>query len=178
MATRICAHRIGLLLFVAQFLSANISHAFVSEYRIHNKLQPCVSPTYIHEKSYLLASPVDALEGDNDPTNVCEDGDDDADDVDDDDDDEHDVEDVDTDDEDDDDDDNDNDNDGHEEDDPYLGSYARNEEWLEQATATVLDLEKLPLGSLTPEDISSISGLMSAWVKRCSVEACLTVEHL
>ncbi|CAJ1954430.1 unnamed protein product [Cylindrotheca closterium] len=165
METRRCAHRIGLLLFVFQCLSANISHAFVSEYRIHRP-QVCVSHGYFREPSFLVASTVDTLEDDKENSNCTEDGEENS--AEDDDDDEHTIVEIDDDDE----------KDGNEEDDPYLGSYTRNEEWLEQATATVLDLERLPLGSLTPEDISSISGIMSAWVKRCSVKACLTVEQL
>lgn len=163
MATKACAHRIGLLLFVAQCLSANISHAFVSDCQIRNKRHLCVSPGYIHEPLFLFLSPVDVIEGDNNASDYSEDGDDHGYD-------EHAFDESNADD--------DDENDGEEEDEPYLGSYARNDEWLEEATATVLDLKKLPLGALSPEDISSICGIMSAWVKRCSVEACLTVEKL
>lgn len=167
MAGRIFVQSLGLLLYVAQCLSTILgSRAFVPEYRIHNIPQLCVSPAYFQEPQSLLAYPVHAAEAGNDPSNYCEKEDDE----DNGDDDGGGEEEIDTDGED--------GIDGHEEDDPYLGSYARNAEWLEQATKTVLDPEKLPLGSMTPDDVSSISGLMSAWVKRCSVEACLTVEQL
>lgn len=165
MAKIIFTQRIGLLLFVAQCRLANVSLAFVSDYRISNKDHTCVVTVCTEMPSYLLVSPVDAVEGDNDPSRDADNNTGDELDFEEVDDDEGDNED-------------DNESNAEEEDDPYLGSYARNEEWLEEATTTVLDLEQLPLGSLTPEDVSSISGLMSAWVKRCSVEACLTVEQL
>lgn len=56
--------------------------------------------------------------------------------------------------------------------------YARNEEWLQQATSDILDPESYPLGELTSEDVESISGLMAAWARRGSSHAALTVEKL
>ena len=60
----------------------------------------------------------------------------------------------------------------------YPGSFSRNENWLEEASEALLDLEKVPLGSLTEEDVLSIAGLMAAWVRRRSLEAALSVEKL
>ncbi len=60
----------------------------------------------------------------------------------------------------------------------YPGSYSRKENWLEEASQDVLNLEKLPLGSLTEEDVESITGLMAAWVRRRSLEAAMSVEKL
>lgn len=60
----------------------------------------------------------------------------------------------------------------------YRGTFHRNEQWLEDATNETLDLEKLPLGSLTEDDVESVTGLMAAWVRRRSVKAALVVEQL
>lgn len=37
--------------------------------------------------------------------------------------------------------------------------------WLEQATADILDLSRIPMGQLTSDDIESITGLMANWAK-------------
>ncbi len=37
--------------------------------------------------------------------------------------------------------------------------------WLEQATAEILDLSRIPMGQLTSDDIESITGLMANWAK-------------
>jgi hypothetical protein len=60
----------------------------------------------------------------------------------------------------------------------YPGSFSRQENWLEEASADMMDLEKIPLGTLNEEDVESITGLMSAWVRRRSLEAALSVERL
>lgn len=60
----------------------------------------------------------------------------------------------------------------------YRGTFARKENWLEEATEEILGLEKLPLGSLREDDVESITGLMAAWVRRRSIEAALKVEQL
>jgi hypothetical protein len=60
----------------------------------------------------------------------------------------------------------------------YRGSYTRDEKWLEDATDEFLDMDKIPLGTLTQDDVESITGLMAAWVRRRSVEAALIVEQL
>ena len=60
----------------------------------------------------------------------------------------------------------------------YPGSYSRKENWVEDSTAEVMDLEKIPLGSLNEDDVESITGLMAAWVRRRSLEAALSVEKL
>lgn len=60
----------------------------------------------------------------------------------------------------------------------FPGSFSREENWLEEATDEVLDEEMLPLGSLTEDDVLSITGLMSAWVRRRSIDAALRVEQL
>lgn len=60
----------------------------------------------------------------------------------------------------------------------YPGSFSRKDNWLEEASQEVLNLEKLPLGTLTEEDVESITGLMAAWVRRRSLEAALSVEKL
>ena len=57
-------------------------------------------------------------------------------------------------------------------------AFERNQQWLEEATAELLDLNIFPMGTLTPDDVESISGLMAAWVRRRSVDAALTVEEL
>ena len=60
----------------------------------------------------------------------------------------------------------------------YPGSFSHKENWLEEATKDVLNLENLPLGTLSTEDVESITGLMAAWVRRRSLEAALSVEKL
>jgi hypothetical protein len=60
----------------------------------------------------------------------------------------------------------------------YPGSFSRKANWLEESTEDVLNIEKLPLGTLTEEDVESITGLMAAWVRRRSLEAALSVEKL
>jgi hypothetical protein len=57
----------------------------------------------------------------------------------------------------------------------YRGPFSRHEQWLEQATEEVLNLE---IGSLREDDAESITGLMAAWVRRRSVNAALEVEKL
>jgi pentatricopeptide repeat protein len=57
-------------------------------------------------------------------------------------------------------------------------AYERNQKWLEEATAELMDLKTFPIGTLTPDDVESIVGLMSAWVRRRSVDAALVVEEL
>lgn len=54
----------------------------------------------------------------------------------------------------------------------------RHHQWLEMATAELLDLNTFPMGTLTPDNVESISGLMAAWVRRRSVDAALMVEEL
>jgi hypothetical protein len=49
---------------------------------------------------------------------------------------------------------------------------------LEEATQEMLDVTRVPLGSLSQDDVESIAGLMAAWVRRRSVDAALTVEQL
>ena len=56
--------------------------------------------------------------------------------------------------------------------------YERNQKWLEEATAKLLDLRISPFGSLTPDDVESIAGLMVAWARRRSVDSALMVEEL
>jgi hypothetical protein len=60
----------------------------------------------------------------------------------------------------------------------FPGSFSRQEQWLEDATNNTLDFEKVPLGSLTEDDVESITGLMAAWVRRRSIDAALAVEKL
>lgn len=60
----------------------------------------------------------------------------------------------------------------------YPGSFSRKANWLEEATEDVLNLENLPVGTLTEEGVESITGLMEAWVRRRSLEAALSVEKL
>jgi hypothetical protein len=60
----------------------------------------------------------------------------------------------------------------------FPGSFSRQERWLENATEDTLDLEKVPLGSLTEDDVETITGLMAAWVRRRSIGAALAVERL
>lgn len=60
----------------------------------------------------------------------------------------------------------------------YPGSFSRQENWLEEASAEILDREEVPLGSLTEEDVDSIAGIMSAWIRRRSLDAALHVETL
>jgi hypothetical protein len=57
----------------------------------------------------------------------------------------------------------------------YRGPFSRNENWLENATQDILNLE---IGSLREDDVDSITGLMAAWVRRRSVNAALAVERL
>jgi hypothetical protein len=56
--------------------------------------------------------------------------------------------------------------------------FARNEQWLEDATDDFLDAQMYPTGSLAEDDLESISALMVAWARRRSTEAALTVEKL
>jgi hypothetical protein len=56
--------------------------------------------------------------------------------------------------------------------------YERNQKWLEKATAELMDHKTFPIGTLTPDDVESIAGLMAAWVRRKSVGAALRVEEL
>ena len=65
-----------------------------------------------------------------------------------------------------------------EEEDLFRGPFSRNEKWLEDATEEFLDAERIPIGTLTEDDVQSIVGLMAAWVRRRSVNAALTVEQL
>lgn len=60
----------------------------------------------------------------------------------------------------------------------YRGVFSRKKRWLEEATEEMLDLEALPLGSLSEDDVESITGLMAAWVRRRSLDAALIVEKL
>jgi hypothetical protein len=60
----------------------------------------------------------------------------------------------------------------------YPGSFSRQENWLEEASKDILDLDKIPIGTLSEEDVESITGIMSAWVRRRSLEAALSVETL
>jgi len=60
----------------------------------------------------------------------------------------------------------------------FPGSLSHQERWLEDATRDTLDVEKVPLGSLTEDDVESIAGLMAAWVRRRSMDAALAVEQL
>ena len=60
----------------------------------------------------------------------------------------------------------------------YRGSFFQGDQWLESSTEEMLDPEKVPLGSLSVDDVESIVGLMSAWVRRRSVEAAQVVEQL
>jgi hypothetical protein len=60
----------------------------------------------------------------------------------------------------------------------YRGPFSRKKNWLEKSTDEVLDMENLPLGDLSEDDVESITGLMAAWVRRRSVEAALVVERL
>jgi len=55
---------------------------------------------------------------------------------------------------------------------------ASNERWLEDATERIFDLLTVPLGSLTEDNVMSITGLMIAWSRRRSLEGALTVERL
>jgi hypothetical protein len=61
---------------------------------------------------------------------------------------------------------------------PAKSPYERDKLWLEKATEDILDVKQLPVGSLTADDVESIVGLMTAWGRRKSVEAALTVERL
>jgi hypothetical protein len=56
--------------------------------------------------------------------------------------------------------------------------FARNEQWLEDATDDFLDEQIYPTGSLAEDDLESINALMVAWSRRRSTEAALTVEKL
>jgi hypothetical protein len=56
--------------------------------------------------------------------------------------------------------------------------FARNEQWLEDATDDFLDVQLYPTGSLAEDDLESINALMVAWARRRSTEAALTVEKL
>jgi hypothetical protein len=56
--------------------------------------------------------------------------------------------------------------------------FARNEQWLEDATDDFLDAQLYPTGSLAEDDLESINALMVAWARRRSTEAALTVEKL
>jgi hypothetical protein len=56
--------------------------------------------------------------------------------------------------------------------------FARNDNWLEDATDDILDEEIYPDGSLAEGDLETINALMVAWVRRRSTEAALTVERL
>lgn len=56
--------------------------------------------------------------------------------------------------------------------------FARNEQWLEDATDDFLDEQIYPSGSLAEDDLESINALMVAWSRRRSTEAALTVERL
>jgi hypothetical protein len=56
--------------------------------------------------------------------------------------------------------------------------FARNEQWLEDATDDFLDAQLYPTGSLSEDDLESINALMVAWSRRRSTEAALTVEKL
>ncbi|KAG7353577.1 PPR: pentatricopeptide repeat domain containing protein [Nitzschia inconspicua] len=56
--------------------------------------------------------------------------------------------------------------------------FSRSETWLQDATEDVFDLEKVPLGSLTENDVESMVGLMVAWSRKNSLEGALTVERL
>ena len=56
--------------------------------------------------------------------------------------------------------------------------FERNQKWLEEATAEMLDLKTFPIGTLTADDVDSITGLMAAWVRRRSMDAALMVEEL
>jgi hypothetical protein len=58
------------------------------------------------------------------------------------------------------------------------GPYQRDESWLERATDEILDPKHVPVGSLNADDVESIVGLMTAWGRRKSVAAALTVESL
>jgi hypothetical protein len=50
--------------------------------------------------------------------------------------------------------------------------------WLEHGTHAFFDLELYPLGTLTQEDVETMSGFMAAWARRRSVKSALTVERL
>jgi len=65
--------------------------------------------------------------------------------------------------------------DGHVTASPVPLPFTRNEEWLEDATR---DVYALPVGSLTADDMESISSLMVAWARRRSTQAAVTVEQL
>jgi hypothetical protein len=60
----------------------------------------------------------------------------------------------------------------------YRGSFSRDENWLEQATNEILDPERLPMGSLSEDNVETIIGIMAAWVRRRCVEGALYVEQL
>lgn len=57
----------------------------------------------------------------------------------------------------------------------YPGSFSRQENWLEEATEEISNLE---LGSLTEDDVESVVGIMAAWVRRRSIDAAMSVEKL
>jgi hypothetical protein len=61
---------------------------------------------------------------------------------------------------------------------PRGNNFARNERWLEDATDKLLDLSNLPLGSLTEDDVVSLTSLMIAWSRRMSLEGAMVVERL
>jgi hypothetical protein len=61
---------------------------------------------------------------------------------------------------------------------PRENNLVRNERWLEDATDKLLDLSTLPLGSLTENDVLSITGLMVRWSRRKSIEGAIAVERL
>jgi hypothetical protein len=61
---------------------------------------------------------------------------------------------------------------------PYPKPFSRNDDWLEEATKTLLDHEKYPIGELSEEDVEAIAGLMAAWSRRCSVHAAISLEKL
>ena len=51
-------------------------------------------------------------------------------------------------------------------------------EWMHQNTKDLLDEMVVPLGQLTGDDVSTITGLMAAWAKSKSKEGARTVERL
>jgi hypothetical protein len=56
--------------------------------------------------------------------------------------------------------------------------FARNEQWLEDATDDILDEQLYPLASLAEDDLESINALMVAWARRRCTVGALTVERL
>ena len=61
---------------------------------------------------------------------------------------------------------------------PDQNFFGRNSAWLEEATLSILNEDMYPIGELSEEDIEAITSLMSAWSKRKSVDAAITVERL